>query len=138
MTLVTGAELSAEIVDLHSGFLECSARRTRSNLVRRQQQTCLGIRNSPDEPDALQGLIEGLEAFHAEFDNNVPTAVGGVQRLNFRDAAQRFEHGGRVFAFDCHHGDGANALRFSVWFEPHGKTAYRCRPSSPRQYAKLL
>jgi len=34
------------------------------------------------------------------------------QRMNFRDAPQRFEHGGRVFAFDCHHGDGANALRF--------------------------
>jgi hypothetical protein len=32
--------------------------------------------------------------------------------MNFRDAPQRFEHGGRVFAFDCHHGDGANALRF--------------------------
>jgi hypothetical protein len=28
-----------------------------------------------------------------------------------------------VFAFDCHHGDGANALRFGFWFEPHGKTA---------------
>jgi hypothetical protein len=46
----------------------------------------------------LQRLIEGLEAFRAEFDNNVPTAVGGVQRLNFRDAAQRFEHGGGTFA----------------------------------------
>jgi N-dimethylarginine dimethylaminohydrolase len=71
----------------------------------------------------LQGLIEGLEAFHAEFNNNVPTAVGGVQRLNFWDASQRFHHGCRVFAFDCHHGDGANALRFGFWFEPHGKTA---------------
>ena len=47
-----------------------------------------------------RGLIEGLEAFHAEFDNNVPTAVGGVQRLNFWDTPQRFEHGGRVFAFE--------------------------------------
>jgi len=89
----------------------------------RQQQARFRIRNSLDEPDALQGLIEGLEAFHAEFDNNVPATVGGVQRLNFRHAAQRFEHDGRVFAFDCHHGDGANALRFGFWFEPHGKTA---------------
>ena len=49
-----------------------------SNLVRRQQQTRLGIRNPLDEPDSLQRLIEGLKAFHAEFDNNVPTAIGGV------------------------------------------------------------
>src|SRR6516225_9335195 len=95
----------------------------RLNFVRRQQQARLGIRNPLDKSDALQRLIEGLEAFHAKFDNNVPTAIGGVQRLNFWDAAQRFEHGGRVFAFDCDHGDGANALRFSVWFEPYGKTA---------------
>src|SRR5262249_1274812 len=93
------------------------------NLVRRQQQARLGIRNPLGKPDALQRLIEGLEAFHAEFDNDVPTAIGGVQRLNFWDAPQRFEHGGRVFAFDCHHGYGANALRFRFWFEPHGKTA---------------
>jgi hypothetical protein len=46
-----------------------------------------------------------------------------VKRLNFWDAAQRFAHSGRVFAFDCDHGHGANALRFNVWFEPHSKTA---------------
>jgi len=82
----------------------------RLNLVGRQQQTGFGIRNPLDESNALQRLIERFEAFHAEFDNNVPTAVGGVQCLNFRDAAQRFEHGGGMFAIDCYHGDGANAL----------------------------
>jgi hypothetical protein len=40
----------------------------------------------------LQRLIERFEAFHAEFNNNMPTAIGGVQRLNLRDATQRFEH----------------------------------------------
>jgi hypothetical protein len=29
----------------------------------------------------LQGLIEGFEAVHTEFDNNVPAAVGGVERV---------------------------------------------------------
>jgi len=48
------------------------------NFVRRQQQARLGIRNPLGKLDALQRLIEGLEAFHAEFDNNVPTAIGGV------------------------------------------------------------
>ena len=91
--------------------------------MRRQKETRSRIRNPLDETDALERLIEGLEAIDAEFDNNVPAAVGGVQRLNFRNAAQRFEHDGRVFAFDCHHGNGANALRFGFWFEPHGKTA---------------
>ena len=32
--------------------------------------------------------------------------------MNFRDATQRFEHGGGVFAVDRYHGDGANPLRF--------------------------
>ena len=32
---------------------------------------------------------EGFEAVHAKFDNNVPAAVGSVERLDLRDAAQR-------------------------------------------------
>ena len=87
------------MADLRRLFDECSfgpsslrsiILRTRPalNLVRRQQQTCLGIRNSLDKPDALQRLVEGLEALDAKFDDNVPATVGGVQRLNFRDPAQ--------------------------------------------------
>jgi hypothetical protein len=51
---------------------------TRSNLVRRQQQTSLGSRDSLDKSDALQRLIEIRETLHAKFDDNVPPAIGGV------------------------------------------------------------
>ena len=71
----------SEVKQTSADLSEMSAFPLRSNLVRRQQQTRLGIRNPVDKSDALQRPIEGLEAFHAEFDNNVPAAVGGVQRF---------------------------------------------------------
>jgi hypothetical protein len=37
----------------------------------------------------LQGLIEGFEAVHTEFDNDVPAAVGCVERVDLRETAQR-------------------------------------------------
>jgi hypothetical protein len=92
----------------------CGRKFARSNLVRQQQQICLGIRNPRDKSDALQRLIEGLEAFHAEFDNNAPAAVDELPGYR-----QRFEHRGSMSAVDRHHGDSVNALRFSFWFEPH-------------------
>jgi antitoxin Phd len=46
--------------------------------VRRQQQTRLGSRDPLDQSDALQRLIESLEALHAKLDDNVPAAVGCV------------------------------------------------------------
>jgi hypothetical protein len=51
--------------------------------------------------------------------------------LNFRNAAQRFEHGGGMFSVDRQHGDGANALWFGVWFEAYGKSANRAIGGQP-------
>jgi hypothetical protein len=88
----------------------------------REQQTCLGTRNSLDKPDALERLIESLQTFNSEFDNDIPAAVGGVQRLHLRDIAQRFEHRGRMFSVDRHHGDSPNVLWCGVRPQAHGKT----------------
>ena len=79
-------------------------------LVGREQQAGLGVGDSVDQPNAPQHPVNRLEAVGAQFGDDVPAPVGGVQGADRGIAAQRPDHFVGAIALDGHHREGANPL----------------------------
>lgn len=67
-----------------SQLVACQVSRAASQLVRRQQQAGLSAGDAIDAPDAADHLIQRLETIGADFGNEIPAAVGSVQRVHLR------------------------------------------------------
>ena len=65
-------------------------------------------------------MVYRFEAVGAQFGNDVPAAVGGVQGAHGRVSAQAFDHLVRAVAFDSDGHQCANLLFLRLRFELDG------------------
>lgn len=90
-----------------------------------------GRRNALDQPDLIQRFAEPRQGIGADLGDEIPSSVGGVDILHFREAAQRAGHLAGLLAFnrDAHHRADAAGLDFGGGAD--GETANGARGEHP-------
>ncbi len=96
-----------------------------------QQDTGFSRIDAVDEPDTAERLIEGDEIAILKLGDEIPFAVGAVQRAHLRETAQLIGYSVGELAEYLDHDDGTNAGGARFMAGPDGKSGYGAACNKP-------